>query len=67
MDRREVPIELVMRENCENDDTANLGSRRASVSLTEIEELLRPVNLLPTLGSRPEDEILGYGDDGLPC
>ncbi len=33
---------------------------------SEIEDLLRRVDALPTLDSRPEDEILGYGEDGLP-
>jgi len=31
-----------------------------------IEDLLQRVDSLPTLDSRPEDEILGYGEDGLP-
>jgi hypothetical protein len=30
----------------------------------EIEDLLRRVDALPTLDSRPENEILGYGGDG---
>ncbi len=32
----------------------------------QIEDLLRRVDALPTLDSRPEDEILGYGEDGIP-
>jgi antitoxin VapB len=32
----------------------------------QIEDLLRRVDGLPTLDSRPEDEILGYGEDGIP-
>jgi hypothetical protein len=30
----------------------------------EIEDLLRRVDAFPTLDSRPENEILGYGGDG---
>lgn len=41
-----------------NDATEPLAS--------EIEDLLRRVDELPTLDSRPENEILGYGEDGLP-
>jgi antitoxin VapB len=32
----------------------------------QIEDLLRRVDALPTLDSRPEEEILGYGEDGIP-
>jgi hypothetical protein len=32
----------------------------------EIESLLRRVDALPSLDSRPEEEILGYGDGGIP-
>jgi len=32
----------------------------------QIEDLLRRVDALPTLDSRPEDEILGYSEDGIP-
>jgi antitoxin VapB len=32
----------------------------------QIEDLLRRVDALPTVDSRPEDEILGYGEDGIP-
>jgi antitoxin VapB len=32
----------------------------------QIEDLLRRVDALPTLDSRPEDEILGYDEDGIP-
>jgi putative transcription factor len=32
----------------------------------QIEDLMRRVDALPTLDSRPEDEILGYGEDGIP-
>jgi hypothetical protein len=33
---------------------------------SEIESLLRRVDALPLLDSRPEEEIFGYGDDGIP-
>jgi len=32
----------------------------------EVENLLRRVDELPSLDLRPEEEILGYGDDGIP-
>jgi hypothetical protein len=32
----------------------------------EIEDLQRRVDALPTLDSRAENEILGYGEDGIP-
>ncbi len=32
----------------------------------QIEDLLRRVDALPSLDSRPESEILGYGEDGIP-
>ena len=45
----------------------NLRSKRhARVLSGQIEELLRRVDSLPTLDSRPADEILGYDENGLP-
>jgi hypothetical protein len=32
----------------------------------QIEDLLRRVDALPNQDSRPEDEILGYSEDGMP-
>jgi hypothetical protein len=32
----------------------------------EIQDLLKRVDALPALDTRPEGEILGYGEDGLP-
>jgi len=32
----------------------------------EIDEILQCVDSLPFLDSRTEDQILGYGEDGLP-
>ena len=44
-----------------------LKRRRKNQILTgQIEDLLRRVDALPSLDSRPENEILGYGDDGIP-
>jgi antitoxin VapB len=40
--------------------------RRGHVLEGQIEDLLRRVDALPTIDSRPEDEILGYGEDGIP-
>jgi antitoxin VapB len=42
------------------------AQRRHSVLTGQIEDLLRRVDSLPTLDSRPEDEILGYDEHGMP-
>jgi antitoxin VapB len=39
---------------------------RARVLTGQLEDLLRRVDALPTLDSRPEDEILGYDEHGMP-
>jgi len=46
----------------------SLPSKNAAADqlASEIEDLLRRVDALPTLDSRPEGEILGYGEDGIP-
>ncbi|MGO9863590.1 MAG: type II toxin-antitoxin system VapB family antitoxin [Terriglobales bacterium] len=44
-----------------------LKRRRQGHILTgQIEELLHRIDALPNLDSRPENEILGYGEDGVP-
>jgi len=40
--------------------------RKGHIVTVQIEDLLRRVDALPTLDSRPENEILGYGEDGIP-
>jgi hypothetical protein len=40
--------------------------RKAHIVRGQIEDLLRRVDALPNLDSRPESEILGYGEDGVP-
>lgn len=40
--------------------------RKSHILAGQIEDLLRRVDALPILDSRPEDEILGYGEDGIP-
>jgi antitoxin VapB len=40
--------------------------QRSQVLAGQVEELLRRVDALPNLDSRPEDEILGYDDHGVP-
>jgi antitoxin VapB len=40
--------------------------RRSRVLHSQIEDLLRRVDALPTLDSRPVDEILGYDEHGMP-
>ena len=55
-------IQMSLQERWER-----LKRRRKGHILTgQIEDLLRRVDALPTLDSRPEDEILGYGKDGIP-
>ena len=44
-----------------------LKAKRCSHVLAgQVEDLLRRVDALPTLDSRPEDEILGYDEHGMP-
>ncbi len=40
--------------------------RRSNVLNSQLEVLLRRVDALPSLDSRPEDEILGYDEHGMP-
>ncbi len=40
--------------------------RRSHVLVGQVEDLLRRVDALPNLDSRPEDEILGYDEHGAP-
>jgi len=40
--------------------------RRGHILSGQIEDLLRRVDALPVHDSRPETEILGYDEDGLP-
>jgi antitoxin VapB len=40
--------------------------RRSRVLKSQIEDLLRRVDALPTLDSRPMEEILGYDEHGMP-
>jgi antitoxin VapB len=40
--------------------------RRDRVLGSQIEDLLRRVDQLPQLDSRPEDEILGFDEKGIP-
>jgi antitoxin VapB len=42
------------------------AKRRGGVLAGQIEDLLQRVDSMPTLDSRPEDEILGYDDHGVP-
>lgn len=42
------------------------SKRRSQILNSQLEDLLRRVDALPTLDSRPEDEILGYDDRGIP-
>jgi len=40
--------------------------RRRGVLTAQIEEILQRVDALPTIDSRPDDEILGYDEHGIP-
>jgi len=42
------------------------NQRRAQVLTSQLDDILRRVDAMPILDTRPEDEILGYDDDGLP-
>jgi antitoxin VapB len=42
------------------------AGRRSRVLTSQLEDVLRRVDALPTLDSRPEDEILGYDEHGMP-
>lgn len=40
--------------------------RRSQVLADQVDDLLRRVDALPTLDSRPDDEILSYDQHGMP-
>jgi antitoxin VapB len=40
--------------------------RKSQVLASQLEELFRRMDALPTLDARPENEILGYDDEGIP-
>lgn len=40
--------------------------QRSHLVAGQVEDLLRRVDALPTIDSRPEDEILGYDAHGMP-
>ena len=42
------------------------SKRRSHILASQVEDLLRRVDALPTLDSRPADEILGYDEHGMP-
>jgi antitoxin VapB len=42
------------------------AKRRGRILDSQLEDLLRRVDALPTLDSRPENEILGYDEHGMP-
>ena len=41
-------------------------SRQSHGTTAQIEDLLRRIDSLPILDSRPADEILGYDENGMP-
>jgi len=40
--------------------------RRGRIMNEKLQDILRRVDTLPTLDTRPEDEILGYDSEGIP-
>jgi antitoxin VapB len=40
--------------------------RRSKILAAQLEDILRRVDQLPILDSRPADEIVGYDEQGLP-
>jgi len=55
-------IQRALRERWER-----LPERRRGRIMTEkLQDILRRVDALPTLDTRPEDEILGYDSRGIP-
>jgi antitoxin VapB len=40
--------------------------RRSHILAGQVEDLLRRVDALPPLDSRPDNEIMGYDEDGTP-
>jgi len=40
--------------------------RRGRIMTEKLEDILRRVDALPTLDTRPEEEILGYDSQGIP-
>jgi antitoxin VapB len=42
------------------------AKRRGRILDSQLEDVLRRVDALPTLDSRPENEILGYDEHGMP-
>ncbi len=42
------------------------AGRRSRVLISQLEDVLRRVDALPTLDTRPEDEILDYDEHGMP-
>jgi antitoxin VapB len=40
--------------------------RRRQILTSQLEDLLRRVDAMPVLDSRPADEILGYDEHGMP-
>ncbi len=55
-------VRVAVRERLERIQRRRSGRRLAD----ELDEIARHCASLPVLDSRTPDEILGYGDDGLP-
>jgi antitoxin VapB len=57
-----VAIQSALRERLQRLKQKNHGR----VMTTKLDDILRRVDALPTLDTRPEGEILGYDDQGVP-
>jgi antitoxin VapB len=42
------------------------AKRRRRILVSQVDDILRRVDALPILDARPEDEILGYDETGMP-
>ena len=40
--------------------------RRGRIMAEKLDDILRRIDALPTLDTRPEDDILGYDEQGIP-
>ena len=61
----ETPTEAIQRFLQER--LGRLSQRRRGRIITEkLQDILRRVDALPTLDTRPEDDILGYDSQGIP-
>jgi len=61
------PITLAIQQSLEESLKRLPDRRRGRTMSARIDDILRRVDALPTMDTRPLDEILGYDDRGLPA